>query len=311
MHDDDDGHTLLGIDRGVKGAMNAPRIVVLRRSACPSLPAQPNTNIGLSYAMQQPQQPQIQVSSILWVGEHEPAMCQDLRPPVHCAWEFVELVNAQFRDPAVEEVHEKKMFDLQMGKGPATHYFQELEKEAKLAGRRSDEGKRGVMVKAVRIGIPESYANFVAYTGFNVPRTYPEWKAHVIAMHKEHQKKWVFDQTVRHSRDTCPNPLKGLSTTSPSTSQKAGGATSSTSAKPMGGAVSRDAGSGRWMMFGGTGAPMDIGQLHKKGRCFRCYEKGHLGKDCPKKQEYKDIRSVEVATPEQEKTESKVEEVKE
>ncbi|SJL17378.1 uncharacterized protein ARMOST_20928 [Armillaria ostoyae] len=35
-------------------------------------------------------------------------------------------------DPAIEDVHEKYMFELQMGKNPATHYFQELETEADL-----------------------------------------------------------------------------------------------------------------------------------------------------------------------------------
>ncbi|PBK75376.1 hypothetical protein ARMSODRAFT_1012829 [Armillaria solidipes] len=53
--------------------------------------------------------------------------------------EFVGLLTAQYRDPAVEEVHEKKMFNLQMGNGTATTYFQELEKLAKLAERCRDE----------------------------------------------------------------------------------------------------------------------------------------------------------------------------
>ncbi|SJL15545.1 uncharacterized protein ARMOST_19046 [Armillaria ostoyae] len=60
--------------------------------------------------------------------------------------EFVNMVNIQFWDPAVEEVHEKKMFDLRMGNGPATHYFQELETQAMLAGLHNNERKRGMMV---------------------------------------------------------------------------------------------------------------------------------------------------------------------
>ncbi|SJL04337.1 uncharacterized protein ARMOST_07703 [Armillaria ostoyae] len=48
--------------------------------------------------------------------------------------EFVALIGAQFHDPATKDVHEKKMFDLRMGKGPAISYFQELEIEAKKAG---------------------------------------------------------------------------------------------------------------------------------------------------------------------------------
>ncbi|SJL15200.1 uncharacterized protein ARMOST_18686 [Armillaria ostoyae] len=51
-------------------------------------------------------------------------------------WEgFINDVNDQFRDPAAMEVQEKKMFDLRMGNGPATAYFQELEVLATKAGR--------------------------------------------------------------------------------------------------------------------------------------------------------------------------------
>ncbi|SJL05190.1 uncharacterized protein ARMOST_08558 [Armillaria ostoyae] len=49
--------------------------------------------------------------------------------------EFVRLLSRQFHDPATEDVHERKMFDLRMGKGPAISYFNELEIEAKKAGQ--------------------------------------------------------------------------------------------------------------------------------------------------------------------------------
>ena len=57
---------------------------------------------------------------------------------------------------------------------------------------------------------------------------------------------------------------------------------------------------------------MEIDQLRKEGRCYRCKEKGHMSRDCPKRKEFKDIRSVIVAEQgEKENTDSKVEEVKE
>ncbi|SJL10250.1 uncharacterized protein ARMOST_13634 [Armillaria ostoyae] len=48
--------------------------------------------------------------------------------------EFLHSVNKHFRDPAAMEVQEKKMFELRMGNGPATAYFQELEVLATKAG---------------------------------------------------------------------------------------------------------------------------------------------------------------------------------
>ncbi|SJK99904.1 uncharacterized protein ARMOST_03215 [Armillaria ostoyae] len=37
---------------------------------------------------------------------------------------------------------------------------------------------------------------FIANTGYNMLHTYSEWKARVIIMYKERQKKWVFNQTT-------------------------------------------------------------------------------------------------------------------
>ncbi|PBK63334.1 hypothetical protein ARMSODRAFT_979997 [Armillaria solidipes] len=130
------------------------------------------------------------------------------------------------------------------------------------------------MVKVVQLGIPNSYSKFIANTGLNMPHTYNEWKAQVIVMHEEQQKKWVFDQTTSAPRDSCPSQ-KGHGNTT--TSQpKTGGVTSSSLGKPTSSTPSQDAGSGRWVTHGGPGLPMDIGKLCAEGRCFRCHKKGHL-----------------------------------
>lgn len=54
---------------------------------------------------------------------------------------------------------------------------------------------------------------------------------------------------------------------------------------------------------------MEVDRLRREGRCYRCKEKGHMSKDCPKRKEFKDIRSV-IIVEQEEKTDSKVEEVK-
>ncbi len=223
--------------------------------------------------------------------------------------DFIEIINAQFWDPAIEEVHEKHMYDLHMKNNPVTTYFQRLEEEAKLAGLRSDEREWGPLVKAVWLGVPSSYTTFIANTSFNIPMTYPEWKAHILAMYEECQKKWVFDQvTNSNQRDPkCSNPKPITSTP---TSSKADGVTSLLEAKTT--APGRDSSTGRWTTYGGQGKPMDIDQkrMMNEGRCFMCWYKGHLSKDCPTKKEWWGIRAAET-DPDLPKEEGKAEEVKE
>ncbi|SJL18324.1 uncharacterized protein ARMOST_21910 [Armillaria ostoyae] len=221
--------------------------------------------------------------------------------------EFTTLLAQNFHDPASKELHEKRMFNLRMGKGPAISYFQELEVEAKKANRRGETDARGLMVKAVRLGVPDSYTNAIANSGQHIPVTYNDWKRRICIMYEERQKKWVFDQTIGARSGSS----KGIATTA--TSQpKAGGATSSTLAKQPSGSSATTGGrdsAGRWTTHPGQGLPMSIDaqKLRNEGRCFRCKEKGHMSKDCPKKKEFQDIRSVQVTN--EPVTGSKVEEI--
>ncbi|SJL16886.1 uncharacterized protein ARMOST_20416 [Armillaria ostoyae] len=237
-----------------------------------------------------------------WVHARQDFWANNAEDPVDArfrfpSWtEFTTLLALNFHDPASEETHEKKMFDLRMGKGSALAYFQELEMEAKKANRRGETDARGLMVKAIRLGVPDSYTNAVANSGQHIPVTYNDWKRRICIMYEERQKKWVFDQTIG-GRSAPQN----RGTTAPSL-PKAGGASTSTPPKPTAGSNAPKPGgrdsAGRWTTHPGQGLPMSIDaqKLRDEGRCFRCKEKGHMSKDCPKKKEFRDIRSVQATT---------------
>ncbi|SJL16146.1 uncharacterized protein ARMOST_19665 [Armillaria ostoyae] len=207
------------------------------------------------------------------------------------------------------EVQEKKMFDLRMGNGPATTFFQELEVLATKAGRRQDTDARGLMVKATCLGVPSYYTNTITGQGRDIPGDYDEWKARITLMYEERQKNWAFHQAAGNPHDNR-TPKGTAATTTATSHSKTGGVTSSPTPKPPSSGNSRERDSaGRWTTFGGAGKPMDIDvtKLHAEGRCFRCHEKGHMGKDCPKKKDYRDIRSVQATN--EPVTESKIEEI--
>ncbi len=108
--------------------------------------------------------------------------------------EFTWEIRRQFRDPAIELVHEKKMGELCMT-GPAYLFFRQMEREAKLANRLNDQSERSILVEAVRKGIPRSYSRIIADIGFAIPWTYSEWKTRVITMYEERTKDGVYAQT--------------------------------------------------------------------------------------------------------------------
>ncbi len=209
---------------------------------------------------------------------------------------FADMVREQFRNPAIELVHEKKMGELRMT-GPAYLFFRQMECEAKLANRLDDQSDRGVLVEAVRKGIPRDYSRTIANIGFGIPCTYTEWKTRVITMYEERTKDGVYARTHFEPHHDNRRPQTNQKNhTATSSRPAAGGATSSLPAKQN---DQPGDDRGKWYMPKGADAQMQIdaqrSKLMSEGRCFRCQKKGHLSKDCTEKKEGHQVRAIEAA----------------
>ncbi len=116
-------------------------------------------------------------------------------------------------------------------------------------------------------------------------------------MYEECTKDGVFAKTHYEPRHDDRRPYQGQKpNTATSSKPAAGGATSSSPTKQND--RPRDD-RGKWYTPKGADAQMQIdaqrSKLMAKGRCFKCQEKGHLSKDCPKKTTGHQVRAIEAA----------------
>lgn len=77
------------------------------------------------------------------------------------------------------------MYNLQMGTGTTSEYFQKLEQLAKCANLQDDTRDHGHMVKVLKGGVPPTYIKTIYDIGIWIPERYNEWKKQIITMDQE------------------------------------------------------------------------------------------------------------------------------
>ncbi|PBK79450.1 hypothetical protein ARMGADRAFT_1093121 [Armillaria gallica] len=142
------------------------------------------------------------------------------------------------------------------------------------------------MVRAIRQGIPGSYARIITNIGMGVPQDYDDWKEQIIVMYEQREIQDAYEQAHRldtHHDNRKLNPGQ-KQITAPSNKNNARGTTSSSTGNHGNwGARSKQI-AVKGKTYGRAGEPMQIDQKEymSEGRCFNCDERGHISKNCPK-----------------------------
>ncbi|PBK92582.1 hypothetical protein ARMGADRAFT_1080637 [Armillaria gallica] len=117
------------------------------------------------------------------------------------------------------------------------------------------------MVRAVRQGIPGSYARIIANIGMGVPQDYDNWKERIIAMYEQREIQDTYKRAHRldsrgHDHKK-PNPGQ-KQITAPSNKNDARGATSSSIGNHGNWATGSKQVTVKGKTYGGAGEPMQI-----------------------------------------------------
>ncbi|PBK91055.1 hypothetical protein ARMGADRAFT_1082284 [Armillaria gallica] len=198
-------------------------------------------------------------------------------------------VNAEIKLAQWEELRQKTFTDGDL-------FFQQFESLAFKAGV---FGIDQMMVAQVKKACRSTTKDIIYGTDGDLPTNYQEWKRRILRI----DYNWR-TRKAEMGRVKVVDWKQQVKTNIPKMTQQQQHQTSVPERK-----------TGTGTTYGGAGAPMDIGRAQTKAKCFRCGEIGHFKCDCPKGLKTKEeaLRRFNfywdhVAT--QEKTDSKIEEVK-
>ncbi len=172
--------------------------------------------------------------------------------------EFEEHLRARFWKDADEQIKRAQWEKLrQVNFKDGDRFFQEFEELAHYAGVRGNEQ---VMVTQVKKAACKTSKNTIYAGNGDLPNLYNNWKSRLLRIDYNWHLKQAegIGRTIPTTKAAIP---KGVMTTSVLTQKT-----------PLG------------TMYGGQGAPMDIGAATATTKCYRCEKLGHFKINCPTSQ---------------------------
>ncbi len=174
-------------------------------------------------------------------------------------------------------------------------FFQKFEELVYDARVRSN---RQVMLTQIKKAAHKTSKNTIYVADGEVPTTYKGWKVCLLCMDYNYRLKWAegttagqTDSKLQAQKMTTPPKVSQTSTYTPEKKMATG------------------------TTYGGCGALMDIDAAHAAAKCFQCRQLSHFKCDCPNapKSREEAMRRLNYywdMHPTEEKTNSKIEEVK-
>jgi hypothetical protein len=177
---------------------------------------------------------------------------------------FLQKLAASFDDVNERSHALDQLNNLKQGSKSLEGFFQEFEILRRKAGK-VDTANDPDMIRLLEMAVHREIVNQILSMETE-RRTFDAWKKAAQKFDRVEQRRKEINRLRANPK---PKQWSKQTTTTTTTTAEAGPVQTKKTASGV--------------TFGGQGEPMNIDQMRKEGRCFKCREKGHLSRDCPTK----------------------------